>query len=483
MSDRVCEPDKLRDDAPPAADVKFPMEIGEMFEGQRIRRPDMYAEFGGVDVPKKFELLLVKAMEEVEDGKVEIIGPDLPELKVGGSYTLGLLIHVAGKKIDKDIEGVLERRVHYFANYIEGVMHVNQRTDVWVRLSRKSYDKGLNTLRWVGRALILLFRRSLPIIEKIQITFITDPTMLEDYYQQALEVYKSRDERARGLMEEQVEEFYSCVLCQSFAPTHVCIITPNRMGGCGSISWFDARASSNVDPKGPNFPVRKGECLDPVKGIYTGVDEVVKERSLGAIEHIRLHTIFDQPHTSCGCFEAIAYFIPEVDGIGIVHRDFKGPTVNGLSFSTMAEHTSGGTQNAGFLGIAIEYMRSAKFLQADGGWSRIVWMPTQVKDRVKDSIPLEMFGSIATEKDAKTAGELKEFLKGKNHPVIQRWKEVAKEEAVPPKEEERAVAAEETPTVIPAGIEIPAMAGGFKIVLKNARIVAEKVIIKRAEKK
>jgi len=481
MGERVCAPDELRDEASLTPEIKFPMEIGEMFEGQRIRKPEMYVEFGGVEVPKKFELVLVKGMDEVEDGSVNVIGPDLSALEVGGAYPLGILIHVAGSKLDKDIEGVLERRVHYFTNYIEGVMHVNQRTDVWVRISKEVYGKGLNSLTWVGRALAVLFKRSLPIIEKIQITFITDPAKLEAYYQQAVEVYKARDARARGLMEEEVEDFYSCVLCQSFAPTHVCIITPNRMGGCGSISWFDARASSNVDPKGPNFPVKKGDCLDPVKGVYTGVNEVVKERSLGAIERISLHTIFDHPHTSCGCFESIAYFIPEVDGIGIVHRDFKGPTVNGLTFSTMAGHTSGGTQNEGFLGIAIEYMRSAKFLQADDGWHRIVWMPMQVKERVKDAIPPEMFDLIATENDAKSIGELREFLKEKNHPVVQRWKEALREEKMELREIQ-VIRGEETLPQVPSGMQIPAVGGGFKIVLKNARIVADKVIIKRAEK-
>ena len=481
MSDKTCAPGELRDNVPPA-EGKFPMEIGEMFEGQRIRKPEMYVEFGGVEVPKKFELVLVKGMNEVEDGKIEVLGPDLSELTVGGAYPIGVLIQVAGKKLDKDIEGVLERRVHYFTNYIEGVMHVNQRTDVWVRVSKKVYDKGLNSLKWVGRGLAMLFKTSLPIIEKIQITFITDPTKLESYYPEAVEVYKARDARARGLTEEEVDDFYTCVLCQSFAPTHVCVITPNRMGGCGSISWFDARASSNVDPKGPNFPVKKGQCLDPVKGIYTGVDAIVKERSLGAVQHICLHTIFDHPHTSCGCFESIAYYVPEVDGIGIVHRDFKGPTVNGLTFSTMAGHTSGGTQNEGFLGIAVEYMRSAKFLQADGGWKRLVWMPQQIKERVKDAIPPDMFNLIATENDAKTVGELKEFLKTQNHPVVQRWKEPSPEEA-PPSEVSTAVIEEEIAAPMLTGLPLPTAGGGFKITLKNARIVADKVIIRRAEKR
>ena len=483
MAEKKCDPAELRSETEAALDqTKFPMEIGEMYEGERIRKPELYAEFGGVEVPNKFELVLVKPMEEVQDGKVEVVGPDLPRLPVGGAYPLGILIQVAGGKLDRDIEGVLERRVHYFTNYIEGVMHVNQRSDVWVRISKKSYDKGMKSLSWVGRALILLFKRSLPIVEKIQITFFTDPEKVNEHLRQAVKVYNARDERARGLTEEEVEDFYSCVLCQSFAPSHVCIITPNRMGGCGSISWFDARASSNVDPKGPNFPVKKGECLDSVKGVYTGVNKVVQDRSLGAIQQISLHTLFDHPHTSCGCFESIAFYVPEVDGVAIVHRDFKGPTVNGLTFSTMAGHTSGGTQNEGFLGMAIEYLRSTKFIQADGGWKRVVWMPHQIKNRVKDAIPNEMRELIATENEVKTAAELREFLKSKNHPVVEKWKELEKAKEELEAETAREIPPEALPAFVPRGLEIPAI-GGFKIILKNAKITAERVIIKREDSK
>lgn len=482
MPEKKCDPSELRAETQPALDQsKFPMDIGEMYEGERIRKPDLYAEFGGVDISEKFELVLVRPMEEVQDGRVEVVGPDLPKLQIGGAYPLGILIEVSGSKLDRDIEGVLERRVHYFTNYIEGVMHVNQRTDVWIRISKKSFERGMKSLAWVGRALILLFKRSLPIVEKIQVTFFTDPAKIEERLREAVKVYNARDERARGLTEEEVDDFYSCVLCQSFAPSHVCIITPNRMGGCGSISWFDARASSNVDPKGPNFPVTKGDCLDSVKGIYTGVNKVVQDRSLGAVQQISLHSLFDHPHTSCGCFESMAFYVPEVDGVAIVHRDFKGPTVNGLTFSTMAGHTSGGTQNEGFLGMAIEYMRSTKFIQADGGWKRVVWMPQQIKDRLKEAIPTEMRDLIATENDAKTAGELKEFLKSKNHPVIERWAELEKAEKEPVPETGREVPPETLPALIPAGLEIPAVGGGFKIILKNAKITAERVIIKRED--
>jgi len=452
---------------------EFPVDVGEIYEGERVRRPDMYLEFGGMKVKTKWELALSKPQDQVEDWKVTVEGPDIKDLKPGGSYPIGILLEVAGEKVEKDLEGVLERKIHYFLNYIEGVMHLNQRYDIWIRINKKSYQKGLNSLIQIGKILAWLFKSSFPVIEKIQVTFYTDQAKIEELFPIAMDVWDARDTRARTLKDEDVDEFYACVMCQSFAPSHVCVITPNRIASCGSISWFDARAAYNVDPKGPNFPIPKGECLDPVKGIYEGVNEVAERKSLGGIESVSLYSMFDHPHTSCGCFEAIAFYIPEVDGVGIIHRDFRAPSVNGITFSTMASHTGGGTQNPGFNGISIEYLRSPKFLQADGGWERVVWMPSQIKERLKDAVPENLRDKIATEAESKTIAELKDFLKSKNHPVVNRWKVV--------EEERKEEVLEVSPVPSPTTIEMPAQ-GGFRIILKNARIVAEKVIVKREKK-
>ncbi|MEM3045794.1 MAG: CO dehydrogenase/CO-methylating acetyl-CoA synthase complex subunit beta [Candidatus Bathyarchaeia archaeon] len=478
-----CFDDRTKDEVKRTEGLeRFPMEIGPQFEGQRIRRPEMYVEFGGPQAEHKFELFLAASMDEVEDGKVEVVGPDISEMKPEGTYSIGIIAKVAGAKVEKDLEGVLERRHHYYMNYIEGVMHLNQRSDIWIRVSKAVYKKGLTSLRWVGLALLKLFKSSLPIIERMQITYYTDPVKVAELEQMALKVYEARDARARGLMDEDVDTFYACVLCQSFAPAHVCIITPNRLGGCGSISWFDARASYNVDPKGPNFPVEKGALLDPVLGIYEGVNKIVKERSLGVVNQVALYTLFKTPHTSCGCFEAIAWYIPEVDGIGVVHRDFKGPAVMGLPFSTLAGHVSGGTQNEGFLGIAVEFLRSPKFLQADGGWERVVWLPSALKERVKSAIPEKMVNAIATEKDVKDVAELKQFLEKTGHPVVERWKTM---ERPAPEEGEAKPLPEAAQIPVTTGeLQVPVAAGGvgFRIVLQNVRITAERAIIKRLER-
>jgi acetyl-CoA decarbonylase/synthase complex subunit beta len=319
-----------------------------------------------------------------------------------------------------------------------------------------------------------LFKSELPIIEKIQIIFITDPTKIKEQWKDALDIYEARDSRARGLKDQEVDKFYGCTLCQSFAPTHVCVITPQRYSNCGSISWFDGRASARIDPKGPVFEIDKGEMIDAEKGEFSGINEVVKQKSLGEVTRVWLYTAFGYPHTSCGCFEGAAFYIPEVDGFGLVHRGYKDVTINGLPFSTIADSTAGGRQVDGFHGISIEYMRSPKFLEADGGWNRVVWMPASVKERVADFIPKELVDKIATETDVKTIEELKAFLKEHGHPIVDTWKEepIAAEEAIP------------TEAEVPAGMPVatiptmPVTAGGYKIILKDAKIYAKKVIIR-----
>jgi acetyl-CoA decarbonylase/synthase complex subunit beta len=258
------------------------------------------------------------------------------------------------------------------------------------------------------------------------------------------------------------------------------VITPQRYSNCGAISWFDGRAAARVDPKGPLFTIEKGECIDEYKGEWSGGNEAIREKTLGEITRVQLYTSQHKPdkelfpHTSCGCFEGVAFYIPQVDGIGIVHRGFRDVTVNGLPFSTMADSTAGGRQVDGFHGISIEYMRSPKFLQVDGGWERVVWMPANIKERVKDFIPEELIEKIATELDVKTVDELTTFLETKKHPIVDTW--IAPTELLPEEKEE----ARGVPTEIPIS-GIPISAGGFKIILKNAKIHAEKVIIKKED--
>ncbi len=466
----------------------IPVDIGIIYEGERIRGRDMQIELGGPREDYKFELVTAKPMDEIEDGKMTVVGPDLPDLPEGTNTPFGMVIEVAGEEIEKDLEGVIERRLHEYVNFIEGFMHLNQRYDIQMRLSKKSYQRGFNSFKMFGDVLMRLYKSEMPFIKKVQITFYTDPEKVKELYAGAMEIYDARDARARGMSDDEVDVFYGCSLCQSFAPTHLCVITPQRYANCGAISWFDGRATAKVDPKGPVFEIPKGALIDAVKGEYEGVNQVIKEKSLGEIERVQLYTAFGYPHTSCGCFEGCLFYIPEVDGFGIVHRNYKGETVNGLNFVTISDLTAGGRQVDGFHGLGIEYMRSPKFLQADGGWNRVVWLPEEIRDRIKEFMPEDIVPKIATEKDVETLDQLKDWLKEKGHPIVDTWKEeepAAKAApAVAPQQQmtyqQQMPATFTMPTMeLPAGA-VPGLPSGMKvrIILKNAKIKAEKAIIK-----
>jgi acetyl-CoA decarbonylase/synthase complex subunit beta len=454
----------------------IPVDIGIIYEGERIRGREMQIELGGPREPYKFELVLAKTLEDIEDGKIEVIGSDIPDLEEGRNHPFGLIIYVAGENIEKDLEGVIERRLHEYVNFIEGFMHLNQRYDIQLRLSKKSYQKGFNSLKLLGEVLARLYKSEMPFIEKIQVEILTRPELVEEWSKKAIEIYEERDARARGMSDDEVEVFYGCSLCQSFAPTHLCVITPQRYANCGAISWFDGKATAQVDPKGPVFEIEKGKKIDNILGEYEGVNKVIQEKSLGEIERVQLYTCFGYPHTSCGCFEGCAFYIPEIDGFGIVHRNFRGETVNGLTFVTISDLTAGGKQIDGFHGLSIEYMRSPKFLQADEGWERVVWIPLDVKERIQEYIPQELISKIATENDVESIDELKQWLIDKDHPITKRWSEkpdeIAEQQLVTGTVPTLEFPAEALPIQgIPSGM-------GIRIILKNAKITAEKLIIK-----
>ena len=243
----------------------IPVEVGVVYEGERIRKSDLHAELGGPNVEQKFELVRVKNNNEIKDQEIKIVGPDISEIEEGSSIPFGILIEVAGKQLEEELEGVIERRIHEYTNYIEGFMHLNQRYDIWCRVSKKSVKKGLESFEIIGKVLLRLFKNELPFIDSMQITFLTDKNRVAEIWEDAVKIYEARDARARKLTDNDVTEFYGCDLCQSFAPTHVCTITPQRYANCGAISWFDGRAASKIDPKGPIYKIENGECIDPVK--------------------------------------------------------------------------------------------------------------------------------------------------------------------------------------------------------------------------
>ncbi len=194
----------------------------------------------------------------------------------------------------------------------------------------------------------------------------------------------------------------------------------------GRSDWLDGKIAYEMSPAGANQPVEKGALINAQNGEFEGVNRFVKKASHGEIERCSLYSVMEFPMTCCGCFEAIALMLPEVNGIMVVNREYKGMTPSGMTFSTLAGTIGGGAQTPGFAGISKNYILSDRFLQGEGGIERLVWMPSQLKEELKPRLISlmaakghpDLFDKIADETTAETIEDLTAFLERVGHPAL-----------------------------------------------------------------
>ncbi|MBU4259324.1 MAG: CO dehydrogenase/CO-methylating acetyl-CoA synthase complex subunit beta [Proteobacteria bacterium] len=405
--------------------VDIPMSYGPAFEGERIRKDDLYFECGGGRT-LGVELTISKDMTEVEDGKVEMIGPDLDQVKEGDKLPFAMVIEVAGRQMQSDFEPILERQIHHLVNYVQGIMHIGQRSIMWIRVGKAAVEKGF-LLKHLGKVMHAKYHQDFGnILDKVQVKIYTEEEKVKEVIEQAKKVYKERDARVEGMTDETEETYYSCTLCQSFAPSHVCVITPERTGMCGAYNWLDCKASFEINPTGPNQPIIKGECTGPVLGQWKGITDFVYKASRQKVEQVSAYSLMNFPMTACGCFECVATILPMCNGIMVVSRDFMGMTPCGMKFTTLAGMVGGGNQTPGFLGVSKHYICSRKFLMAEGGLKRVVWLPKMLKEELAERMkPIcEEMGipdfpdMIADETIGTTEEEILPFLEEKGHPAF-----------------------------------------------------------------
>ena len=408
-------------------EIAIPVAFASAFEGEIIRKGDMQVEFSSHKAPT-CELVETVSADEIEDHKITIVGKDLDELEQGQTYALATYSKVAGAKMQSDFEPVIERKIHAWYNYMEGVMHTGQRNQIRVRISKEAFEKGLR-LKDFGEVLYVMIMDEFDIVvDKCEIEIVTDTEKVQEILEKkAMPAYEARDERLETLTDESVDKFYTCTLCQSFAPSHCCVVTPERLGLCGAVSWLDAKATKELNPEGPCQPISKEGCEDEVKGIYPDVNRMVEEATHGALSRVTLYSIMEDPMTSCGCFECICGIEPFSNGVIIANREYSGMTPLGMTFGELASMTGGGVQTPGFMGHGRHFIASKKFMSAEGGFERIVWMPKELKDDVAERLnkaAKEKYGidnftdMIADETIATDEEALMAFLQEKNHPVL-----------------------------------------------------------------
>ncbi len=402
------------------------MGFASAFEGEIIRKSDMHAEFYSGSNPT-CELVVMRKANEIEDHKLTVIGPDI-DGNAPVELPLATFVEVSGAKMQVDFEPVIERKIHHWCNYVEGVMHTGQRNLIRVRISKDAYTKGLRLKDLAEVIYHEVMDEFGSVVDKCQVTLVTDKAMVEKLLkEEGTPRYSARDDRLISMTDESVDTFYTCTLCQSFAPSHACVITPERLGLCGAVSWLDAKATKELTPSGPNQPIAKIGCLDARTGSYTEVNKIVGAATHGAIEKVTLYSIMEDPMTSCGCFECICGIMPEANGVIVANREYAGLTPTGMTFGELASMTGGGVQTPGFMGHGRHFISSKKFAAAEGGIERIVWMPKELKDDVaarlnkaaKDLYGIDNFAdmvcdeTIATESDA-----VLDFLTQKGHPAL-----------------------------------------------------------------
>ena len=407
------------------SEVPVPVPYGSAFEGEVVRKADMRVESGGKH-SRAFEFLYMTDMDDVEDGKIELVGDDFDGVEPQGSIDLGIIVKVAGRKMEKDFEPVLERQIHYFINGASGIQHIGQRDITWIRLSTAAAEKGFN-LKHFGDILHARFHEDFgSIVDKVEVTLITDSKLHEEWLVKAREAYEERNVRIGSMTDESVEQFYSCTLCQSFAPDHVCIISPERLGLCGAYNWLDCKASNQINPTGPNQPIIKGELLAEGPGKYDGVNKYAGQASHGSVGEVSMYSIMDSPMTACGCFECIAMLIPEANGIMIVSREDTSMTPAGMTFSTLAGMAGGGLQTPGVMGHGKFYILSPKFISADGGFKRVVWMSSILKEQMAEQLKgvaeregdPDLIKKIADETICTDVEGLVAYMTEKGHPSL-----------------------------------------------------------------
>jgi len=406
-------------------EIDIPVSYAPAFEGERVRREDMQVQFGG-KYSDAVEVLESVELEDITDGEVIVRGPDADTVEPGEAAPLGVHVRVAGRKMKTDFEGILERQIHRYCNHAMGFMHTGQRDQIWCRFSKAAVESGLR-LKHIGTILhAKLHDEYAGIVDKVSVTVTSDPKQVTDLIQRAQPIYKNRDERVAGMTDESVDTFYSCALCQSYAPNHVCIITPERLGLCGAYNWLDGQAAYEINPTGCNQPVLKGRCLNEVTGEWEGVNGFVYKESNHSVEHFCAYSLMENPMTSCGCFECILALVPEANGVMIVNREYPGETPIGMPFSTLAGSVGGGAQTPGFVGVGRLYLTSKKFISAEGGLRRLVWMPKELKEAMREGVEARaqqeglngFVDQIADETTATTADELVEHLTAVGHPAM-----------------------------------------------------------------
>ncbi|MEA1979284.1 MAG: hypothetical protein U9N80_15450 [Chloroflexota bacterium] len=396
---------------------ELPLAYSPDFSGQVVRDDACGACLAGVE--------LTVTGEDIVDGRITVIGPDL-DSGLSGDQPYALLIEVSGREMQSDFEPVLERQIETMLNDLDGVVHRGQRTMVTLRIAQKAVDNGLS-LCHLGEILHARYHNEYGmILSRVQITIFTEPAQIKAIEERAQAIYEQRDKRLSSLVDEDVETFYTCNLCQTIAAGHLCVISPEHPGACGAVDWMDARAAVSIRPVGPNNAVKKEGLIDARLGQWESVNQIVQQESGGAMMAYSLYSLMQDPGSACGDFECITAMLPGCNGVMIVERGYEGMTPSGMNWDMLYELVAAGAPVPGFMGHSKRALHRDKFISAEGGWQRIVWMNHTLREELRPVLETlateaDIYGfvdKISTENEGLTEDEIISSMEACAHPAL-----------------------------------------------------------------
>lgn len=328
--------------------------------------------------------------------------------------SVGVLVEIADCHFTDDIALFVEGYALRALCFLKGVRSRSEEGSFRLEIA----DGALPTDGQIGEAIYWGIRVRFPGIEQIGVTLTYDREALGREVESIRAYQEERRQRVEAMTEENTEELCVCLECRPFSLVHTCVATPEREPMCGSRTYASIKAAALFDSADVPWKraserglpmrsvIRKGRVLEAARGEYEGSNDAYARMTGGKLQRVTLHSLREHPHTSCGCFQAIAFWIVEVEGIGIMLRGSKATAPDGRTWENLANQ-AGGKQTPGLTGVSIRYIRSPNFLRGDGGLGNTVWMDSALRGKLADAVAIGQ--RVGTEVEAPDIESLRRF--------------------------------------------------------------------------
>lgn len=402
-----------------AVTASFPWEVGDRvevgspaeavaaagsFENLRIRAQDPLAALPEYANPAHAHEKFDPVSRLGGAGSFLVLRQGAAEEGVGTTGELGTEIGITVVVDDPTLDPVAEQELEGAAlGYLNMLRGVRVESHQPLVLALAGEDLSPEHLAEVVRRGL---RLEYPRLGPIQVTVSTDPVELAARAPEVAAARMQREAEVARLSAQPPDVVYACEACAPFSREHVCVTHPVRSPMCGR-AWTEMLVGARYMGVSAGRPWRRrgrpenccavvplGRVLDPVKGEYEGLNEFVRQATQGRMQRVYLHSVRDFPHSSCGCFYALAWWSEQMGGLGLMQRGFRGSAPDGSTWDRLANR-AGGKQQPGISGVGLAYLRSPTFLQGDGGWKSVKWMTRKLQEEVREAVPQAI--SIPTE--------------------------------------------------------------------------------------